>query len=132
MKKNSRRDFLAVGAKLFLGGLAATGFYMAFHTFPRPPKKIFIKKEEIKNKDFYVAEDFFLVKKHKSWLALSRRCPHLGCRVNFDPRQGIFICPCHQSRFTKTGRYIAGPAKKDLDVLTIMPKEGGFIVELPG
>ncbi|AEH44548.1 Rieske (2Fe-2S) iron-sulfur domain protein [Thermodesulfatator indicus DSM 15286] len=132
MKQSSRRDFLSIGAKLFLGGLAVTGLYMAVHIFPRPPKKVLVKGEELKNKNLYVAKDFFLVKQQDSWLALWRRCPHLGCQVNYDPRQEIFICPCHQSRFTKSGQYIAGPAKKDLEVLAVSQKQGGLIVELPG
>ena len=42
-------------------------------------------------------------------VALSDTCPHLGCKVHFDPAQGKFICPCHGGVFEKDGTAIAGP-----------------------
>ncbi len=42
-------------------------------------------------------------------VALSDVCPHLGCKVHYDPAQGRFLCPCHGGVFEKDGTAIAGP-----------------------
>ena len=41
-------------------------------------------------------------------------CPHLGCVVSFDAVEGTWDCPCHGSRFDHRGRFIVGPANRDL------------------
>ena len=32
-----------------------------------------------------------------------RRCPHMGCRLKFNPNTKTFDCPCHGSRLTSKG-----------------------------
>ncbi len=44
----------------------------------------------------------------------TRRCPHLGCALKWDPQERTWDCPCHGSRFTGDGRRINGPATGDL------------------
>jgi hypothetical protein len=41
--------------------------------------------------------------------ALSQICPHLGCRPNPCVEDFWFHCPCHQSRYDRTGIKPAGP-----------------------
>ena len=48
-------------------------------------------------------------------LALSQKCPHLGCRVPYCQSSGRFECPCHGSKFTRAGQYVAGPAPRGMD-----------------
>lgn len=52
-------------------------------------------------------------------LALSQRCPHLGCRPNPCIEDFWFHCPCHQSRYDRRGIKPAGerfgPASRGLD-----------------
>ena len=43
------------------------------------------------------------------FLGFSNRCPHLGCRVHWDGKQRLFICPCHQGVFNPSGVAISGP-----------------------
>lgn len=59
----------------------------------------------------------FVFQQNKQIKILSRRCPHLGCTVQPDAAGKELRCPCHGSRFTVNGKYIAGPAKADLQEL---------------
>ena len=49
------------------------------------------------------------------FLALSRRCTHLGCTVPWDPEKKQFACPCHASVFDIRGEVIQSPAPRALD-----------------
>jgi cytochrome b6-f complex iron-sulfur subunit len=62
---------------------------------------------------------FYLVREAEGLLALSWTCTHLGCIVPWQPAEGRFHCPCHQSQFDRQGRVLAGPATRPLDLLPI-------------
>jgi len=47
--------------------------------------------------------------------ALSPRCTHLGCHVNWNNAERSWDCPCHGSRFSGDGHVIQGPATRDLE-----------------
>lgn len=53
------------------------------------------------------------------FMALSRKCPHLGCSVPWDLKENRFICPCHSSEFDITGDVISPPAPRALDMYTV-------------
>ncbi len=44
----------------------------------------------------------------------TRRCPHLGCALKWNPQEHSWDCPCHGSRFTEEGKLIDNPATGDL------------------
>jgi nitrite reductase/ring-hydroxylating ferredoxin subunit len=52
-------------------------------------------------------------------IALSKRCPHLGCRPNPCLEDWWMHCPCHQSRYDRLGIKAAGeaygPAPRGMD-----------------
>lgn len=40
-------------------------------------------------------------------------CPHMGCRLEWNPAEESYDCPCHGSRFDKEGHLIDDPAQTD-------------------
>ena len=42
------------------------------------------------------------------------RCPHMGCRLEWNPEEQTWECPCHGSRFDSMGRLKDNPAQIDL------------------
>ncbi len=59
---------------------------------------------------------FYLVRMADGgFLALYRKCTHLGCAVPWDQAQGRFVCPCHASAFEMDGQVINTPAPRPLD-----------------
>lgn len=44
----------------------------------------------------------------------SPRCPHLGCALKWNRAEHSWDCPCHGSRFTRSGRVLDGPANGDM------------------
>lgn len=50
----------------------------------------------------------------KGWLGKpSKRCPHMGCALTWNPDEESWDCPCHGSRFDKSGNLLDNPAKID-------------------
>jgi len=72
---------------------------------------------------------FYLVRLSEGgFLAIYRRCTHLGCAVPFDPAIGQFVCPCHGSEFTMDGDVLNEPAPRPLDLFALSINEAGEIV----
>ncbi len=42
------------------------------------------------------------------------RCPHLGCKLNWNPQERSYDCPCHGSRFAENGKLLNNPSTDDL------------------
>lgn len=40
-------------------------------------------------------------------------CPHMGCRLEWNPDEESYDCPCHGSRFDREGHLLDGPAQTD-------------------
>ena len=52
--------------------------------------------------------------------AFSTVCPHLGCPVGYDAQAGVFVCPCHDSGFSRSdGARLKGPSPRGLDPLPV-------------
>jgi Rieske Fe-S protein len=46
--------------------------------------------------------------------ALSAKCTHEGCTVQYRADQGLVWCACHNGRFDVDGRVISGPPPRPL------------------
>lgn len=53
-----------------------------------------------------------LSKELAGFASSSVRCPHLGCKLSWNPANSTWECPCHGSEFTSSGHLKNGPAKK--------------------
>ena len=63
---------------------------------------------------------FYLVRlEGGGYLALSRKCTHLGCTVPWDDEQKRFVCPCHASSFDISGAVQSPPAPRPLDLFHV-------------
>ena len=58
----------------------------------------------------------------------SPMCTHLGCGYHWDGAGQQFKCPCHGSVFDISGRVVAGPAPRPLDVLPSKVDNGRLLV----
>jgi Rieske Fe-S protein len=47
--------------------------------------------------------------------AVSARCTHMGCIVNWNTAEATWDCPCHGSRFGHDGSVLEGPAVAALE-----------------
>ena len=65
-------------------------------------------------------QGFFLIRDEGGdFLAVHRRCPHLGCNVTWQPETEQFICPCHASSFDSYGDYENTPIPRPLDTIEL-------------
>ena len=48
-------------------------------------------------------------------LILNSRCTHLACTVNWSETDQVYLCPCHDAKFSKEGKVLDGPPPRPLD-----------------
>lgn len=41
-------------------------------------------------------------------------CPHMGCKLTWNPEEQSWDCPCHGSRFNKEGQILSNPAQNPI------------------
>ena len=73
---------------------------------------------------------FYLVRASDGgFLAVYRRCTHLGCTVDWQPEKNSFFCPCHASTFDMHGEVQSPPAPRALDTFPVEIEEGQVLVD---
>jgi cytochrome b6-f complex iron-sulfur subunit len=69
----------------------------------------------------FVSVKFYLARlKDGGFIALSRKCTHLGCTLPWHVEEKKFICPCHASAFDIKGQVASPPATRALDMYPVV------------
>ena len=63
--------------------------------------------------------------------AFSSVCTHLGCKVQWEPDEGQFFCPCHLGYFDADGQVVSGPPPRALDEYDVEVDGNNIYVKLP-
>jgi menaquinol-cytochrome c reductase iron-sulfur subunit len=58
------------------------------------------------------------------FVAISSRCAHVGCPVNYVPASQRFICPCHGGVYDVRGVRTGGPPPRPLDRFYTRVRQG--------
>jgi len=72
---------------------------------------------------------FYVTQYQGGLRALYQKCPHLGCKVPWNPATGEFKCPCHGSVFNLIGEYQSGPAPRGMDRFPVTIENNQVIVD---
>ena len=122
-----RRSFL-LKIWLVLGGIALAEFVWVVVSFFRPRQNNRPRNDTImtagKVGDYafnsvtaFPRGQFYLTRiDDGGFLAISRRCTHLGCTVPWFEKEKKFVCPCHSSVFDISGAVVQAPAPRALDL----------------
>jgi Rieske Fe-S protein len=87
---------------------------------------------------YFSEQRFYLSRVDSGFLALYRKCTHLGCVVPWlpdDPSEddlaakGRFNCPCHGGIFDRYGVVHAGPPTRPLDLFPIAIEREELVVD---
>jgi cytochrome b6-f complex iron-sulfur subunit len=133
--KTTRRSFLG---KLWLAiaGVALLEYIIIAADFLRPHRKTAedsghiveagpVERFEPGSVTAFPQGKFYLARLDDGgFLAISRRCTHLGCTVPWDSGEGLFQCPCHASSFDITGEVLSPPAPRPLDLHPVRIENG--------
>ncbi len=126
----TRRKLVKILSKIVF---VITSFYFLFKFLSFKSKKLTSKQIKIKKwilvKDgavVYPKEKIAIVNINNTLFGLDLTCPHLGCTVNVTEK--YIICPCHGSKFTHSGKYLSGPARKDLNKYKVVVKDDNIIL----
>lgn len=109
-----RRPFLFLSSLVFLYPLFS---FLGFKV-PKKPKTVQLQLD-LKPGEYHIEPDFVLFDDQDGPWAISRKCTHLGCTVQFREQKRLFECPCHSSRFSDRGIVINGPAKRNLPLYKV-------------
>jgi cytochrome b6-f complex iron-sulfur subunit len=60
--------------------------------------------------------------------AISAKCTHEGCTVQFVPGESVIWCACHNGRFDLDGRVLAGPPPRPLVRYSCQREADGAVV----
>lgn len=138
-EKLSRRDFLQTGLKA-IGALAALELaggaliYLRSHTLEGEFGGIitagFADEFPAGSVTEFEEGNFFLIRDESNgFMAIYRRCPHLGCTVKWIESTKKFLCPCHAAAFDPYGEFENQLVTRALDVFPVSFESGKVKVD---
>ena len=75
-------------------------------------------------------EKVFIDRDANGIFAVSARCTHLGCLVDWSEDDNGYQCPCHGARFHRDGTNYAGPAPRPLPHFEVtLAKDGRLLID---
>ena len=134
-------DRRAFFTKIGLGslGIAAAGTlvfsyeYLSPNVLYEPSSVINAGKPEnlaVNSVTMDVNSGIYVIHAEQGFFALNAVCTHLGCLTSWNEQLGMITCPCHGSKFKRTGEKIEGPAPKPLPWLrTWVSDEGDLLID---
>lgn len=73
----------------------------------------------------YEEGNFFLVcDEDGGFMAVYRRCPHLGCTIKWVASENRFHCPCHAATFDPHGEFESQIVSRALDTFPVVFENG--------
>jgi cytochrome b6-f complex iron-sulfur subunit len=87
---------------------------------------------------YFMNQRFYLSRIESGFLALYRKCTHVGCVVPWQSEDhseddlaatGRFSCPCHGGMFDRYGMVRAGPPPRPLDLFPISIVDKELVVD---
>lgn len=134
-KLSTRRDFLKLVTNAFFSlsgllGLRGLFRFFSFQPDPGPPTEFELGSADEFPKGIQVVRlDIPAVIQHtdEGIIAISLVCTHLGCTAEPNADSEGFTCPCHGSRYSKSGKVVAGPAAKNLPRYRIEEQADGTL-----
>lgn len=140
----TRRQFLNTlfGGSLvaFFSGALFPLAKFAFPTLGKEPDFVVLVKKDFADIPSNSAKVFawggvpglYFKKEDGSVIALKGVCTHMECNVIYKPEEKKFYCACHKGWFDDTGKNIAGPPPKPLEVFEIIKKGEKLIIARKG
>jgi cytochrome b6-f complex iron-sulfur subunit len=64
----------------------------------------------------------------KGLTALSAKCTHEGCTVQYVPGESLIWCACHNGRFDFGGRVLSGPPPRPLEKYACQREADGSVI----
>ena len=114
----SRRLLLILGGSLLFTLIARLAGFQ-----PPTPKRFIETTAPLPTNGMLTLADCLLFDRDGQYWAVSRRCTHLGCAVNYHEVDNLLECPCHQSRFAPDGQVLRGPASRPLRRYTVRKED---------
>lgn len=74
-------------------------------------------------------ELIFLRRAGSTVVAFLGRSPHLGEEIRWCPREHVFVSPAHGELFDSEGRFLSGPAVRDLDRVPVRVTSGQLVTD---
>ncbi len=138
LQDGDRRAFfvkLGVGS-LSIAAVGAVGFgyqFLSPNVLFEPSPILNVGKPESYPPDSVTLDansGIYLIHSNEGFFALGAVCTHLGCLTAWKPELGIIACPCHGSKFSRTGEKIEGPAPRSLPWYRVwLSEEGDLMVD---
>jgi Rieske Fe-S protein len=74
-------------------------------------------------------EPAYLIRNGQSIRLVSATCTHASCRVEWQPSDRNFQCPCHRGRYDIDGQVVSGPPPRALEELRVVVETGTVFLD---